>query len=122
MAFLIPILRPMISTTGVMQFVVQLAQETICAGVLLRSVHCVDDGRDVIALRRSRQNNKTRPGFDVLDEIVSSCKHACTLEHDVDTHLTPRQLRRFTFAQNRIVDAINIQTAVTAWTSRVHLP
>ncbi len=28
------------------------------------------------------------------------------------THQTPRQLRRFTFAQNRIVDAINIQTSV----------
>ncbi len=32
MTFLIPILRPMISISGVMQFVVQLAQDTICAG------------------------------------------------------------------------------------------
>src|SRR4051812_45183128 len=48
----------------------------------------------------------------MLDEIISSCKDACTLEHDIDAHLTTRQLRRFTFAQNRIVDAINIQTAV----------
>jgi hypothetical protein len=72
----------------------------------------MDDGRDVITLGRSRQNNKTRPSVDVLDKIVLFCKDACTLEHDVDTHLTPRQLRRFTLAQNRIVDAINIQTAI----------
>jgi hypothetical protein len=72
----------------------------------------MDDGRDIIALCRSRQNNKTRPSVNVLEEIAPFCKDACALEHDVDTHLTPRQLRRFTFAQNRIVDAIDIQTVI----------
>src|SRR5690606_6110756 len=66
----------------------------------------------VLALRRSWQDNKPRACFGVLDEIVSPCKDARTLKHDIDAHLTPRELRRFTFAQNRIVDAINIQTAV----------
>ena len=55
---------------------------------------------------------KRAPASMCLTRSSRLVNTACTLEHDVDTHPTPRQLRRFTFAQNRIVDAINIQTAV----------
>ena len=55
---------------------------------------------------------KRAPASMCLTRSSRSCKDACTLEHNVDTHPPQGSLRRFTFAQNRIVDAINIQTAV----------
>ena len=84
--------RPMTSTIGVMQFVVQLAQEMML-GVPPGSVHPVNDRLHLAALRRRRQEHEPRACPDVLLEVVAPREHPGTLEHQVDAQLLPGELR-----------------------------
>ena len=80
--------------------------------VPLESIHRVDHGGNVLAFRRSRQDDEARSSLNVLHEIVSLSKDACTLEHDINAHFAPRQLGRVPFAQNGIILAVNFQALV----------
>ena len=90
--------RPMTSTIGVMQFVVQLAQEMM-AGRASRHVRAMDDRLHLFTFRRRRQEDDPCAGADVLLEILAPRERPGALEHELDAQLLPGELRWVAAAQ-----------------------
>ena len=88
----------MTSTIGVMQFVVQLAQEMML-GAPCADVRAMHDGLHLPALRRRRQEDEPRARLDVLLQILAPLERAGALEHELDAELLPRQFQRVAIPQ-----------------------
>ena len=88
----------MTSTIGVMQFVVQLAQEMM-AELPLGRVHAMDNRFHLFAFRRRRQEDEPCAGADVLLEILAPRERPGALEHELDAQLLPGELRRVALRQ-----------------------
>ena len=88
----------MTSTIGVMQFVVQLAQEMMADGAS-RHVHAMDDRLHLFTLRRRRQEDDPCARADVLLEILAPRERPGALEHELDAQLLPGEIQRVAAAQ-----------------------
>ena len=78
------------------------------SGTLWELIHRVDHGGNILAFRRSGQNDKARSSLNVLYQIDSFSKGTRTLEHHVNAHFPPRQLGQTSFPQNGIILAVNL--------------
>ena len=95
-----PMWRWAISMTGVMQLVVQLAQEMIC-GRTVGVVHAVHHGGHCLRRRRRGKDHVRGTGLNVLRQIVLAFEDAGAFQHQVDAEVGPRQVRRVTFGERR---------------------
>ena len=97
-AFLTPIRRPMISTTGVMQLVVQEAQE-IMRSSAPRLGDAVDDAADLRPLGRRRQHGVLGPGGNMLIQPLRLGEQPGALQGDFHPQVFPGQLGRILDAE-----------------------
>ena len=100
-----------ISITGVMQLVVQLAQEMIC-GCTVGVVHAVYHGGHGLRRRRRGKDHERGTGLNVLLQVVLGFEDAGAFQHQVDAEVGPRQVRRVTFGERRDPPAVDQQRPV----------
>src|SRR5690606_12150301 len=67
------------------------ARQAVNAAV--RPVHAVDDGREVLILRARGEDDPLRACLSVLLQVFTAGDNTRALEHDLDVHLLPGELR-----------------------------
>ena len=99
------------SMTGVMQFVVQLAQEMICGRPCGRFTPCTTVGTvsDFVGADRITYEAPARTCFA---RSFGGREDPGALQHEVDPQLAPRQLRRVTLGERRDPSAVDDQLAL----------
>src|ERR671912_75987 len=83
-----------------------------------RTVHAVDDRRDIYAARRSGENNPRRPGLYVLAGVFLLREQARAFEDKLHAQITPRQPGGIAFTE--VADALPVHEERSV--RRLHVP